>query len=91
MNTDFFACYVAPARIIRAKFGGDIYSDTAGLSADNGYDAQEFVEVCLKMAVIPHVAQNTSGQRSAAPDAIARSEAYAILQQKRKLIEQGFG
>ena len=30
MNTDFFACYVAPARIIRAKFGGDIYSDTAG-------------------------------------------------------------
>lgn len=31
MNTDFFACYVALARIIRAKFGGDTYSDTGGL------------------------------------------------------------
>jgi hypothetical protein len=43
------------------------------------------------MKVTPHVAQNTSGRRSAVPDAIARSEGYAISQQKRKLIEQGFG
>ncbi|TDF91966.1 IS5 family transposase [Paraburkholderia guartelaensis] len=41
--------------------------------------------------VTPHVAQNTSGRRSAVPDAIASSVGYAISQQKRKLIEQGFG
>ena len=39
----------------------------------------------------PHVAQNSSGRRSAVPDTIARSEGYAISQQERKLIEQGFG
>ena len=61
------------------------------LGADKGYDAQEFIEACLEMGVIPHVAQNTSGRRSAVPDAIAQSEGYAISQRKRKLIEQGFG
>lgn len=43
------------------------------------------------MNVIPHVAQNTSGRRSAVPDTIAASADYAISVQKRKLIEQGFG
>jgi IS5 family transposase len=61
------------------------------LGADKGYDAQEFIEACQEMKVTPHVAQNTSGRRSAVPDAIARSVGYAISQQKRKLIEQGFG
>ncbi|ACC72389.1 IS5-like element ISBph3 family transposase [Paraburkholderia phymatum] len=61
------------------------------LGADKGYDAQEFIEACQQMKVTPHVAQNTSGRRSAVPDAIARSVGYAISQQKRKLIEQGFG
>ena len=61
------------------------------VGADKGYDAQEFIEACLEMKVTPHVAQNTSGRRSAVPDAIARSAGYAISQQKRKLIEQGFG
>lgn len=43
------------------------------------------------MSVIPHVAQDTSGRRSAVPDTIAASAGYAISVQKRKLIEQGFG
>ncbi len=47
--------------------------------------------LCEDMGVIPHVAQNTSGRRSAVPDAIAASEGYALSQRKRKLIEQGFG
>ena len=51
----------------------------------------EFVQACQHMGVIPHVAQNTSGRRSAVPDAIAASEGYALSQRKRKLIEQGFG
>ena len=61
------------------------------LRADNGYDAREFIEALEEMNVVPHVAQNTSGRRSAVPDAIADSAGYAISQQKRKLIEQGFG
>ena len=61
------------------------------LCADKGYDAKEFVQACQDMGVIPHVAQNTSGRRSAVPHAIAVSEGYALSQRKRKLIEQGFG
>ena len=61
------------------------------LGADKGYDAQEFIEACLAMGVTPHVAQNTSGRSSAVPNAIAQTQGYAVSQQKRKLIEQGFG
>ncbi|MBK4737291.1 IS5 family transposase [Noviherbaspirillum pedocola] len=61
------------------------------LGADKGYDAREFIDTLQAMNVVPHVAQNTSGRRSAVPDAIADSDGYAISQQKRKLIEQGFG
>ena len=61
------------------------------LGADKGYDAKEFVEACLEIGVTPHVAQNTSGRRSAVPDEIAATAGYAISQNKRKLIEQGFG
>ncbi len=61
------------------------------LGADKGYDAAEFIEALQAMKVVPHVAQNTSGRRSAVPDEVAASIGYAISQQKRKLIEQGFG
>ena len=64
---------------------------TMTLGADKGYDAQEFIEALQEMKVTPHVAQNTSGRKSAVPENIARSVGYAISQQKRKLIEQGFG
>jgi transposase len=61
------------------------------LGADKGYDAAEFIAACQDMKVVPHVAQNTSGRRSAVPDAVAATEGYAISRNKRKLIEQGFG
>jgi transposase len=61
------------------------------VGADKGYDAQEFIEACVKIKVTPHVAQNTSGRSSAVPDEIAQTAGYAVSQQKRKLIEQGFG
>lgn len=64
---------------------------TLTLGADKGYDAREFIEALQEMNVLPHVAQNKSGRRSAVPDIIADSEGYAISQKKRKLIEQGFG
>ena len=81
----------AKAMIHAAKqAAGDAQAEIT-LGADKGYDAQEFIEACLEMKVTPHVAQNTSGRRSAVPDAIAQTDGYAISQQKRKLIEQGFG
>ena len=61
------------------------------LAAVKGYDATEFVEALIQMDVAPHVVQNTSGRRSAVPDSVAATEGYAISQQKRKPIEQGFG
>lgn len=61
------------------------------LGADKGYDAQEFIDALAQMQVLPHVAQNTSNRRSAVPEAVAQTDGYAISQQKRKLIEQGFG
>jgi uncharacterized Zn-binding protein involved in type VI secretion len=64
---------------------------TITLGADKGYDAKEFIEALQEMNVLPHVAQNKSGRQSAVPEGIADSEGYAISQQKRKLIEQGFG
>ena len=61
------------------------------LGADKGYETQEFIDACLATGVTPHVVQNTSGRRSAVPDVIAQTDGYAVSQQKRKLIEQGFG
>lgn len=55
------------------------------------HDAAESIEACLEMRVTPHVAQNTSGRRSEVPDEIVCGGGYAISQQKRKRIEQGFG
>lgn len=61
------------------------------LGADKGYDAKEFIDALAQLKVTPHVAQNTSGRKSAVPYAIAGTVGYGISQQKRKLIEQGFG
>jgi len=61
------------------------------LGADKGYDAAEFIEALTAMKVLPHVAQNTTNRKSAVPDSVAKSDGYVISQQKRKLIEQGFG
>ena len=61
------------------------------LGADKGYDAAEFIEALTDMRVLAHVAQNTSNRKSAVPDSIAQTAGYGVSQQKRKLIEQGFG
>lgn len=61
------------------------------LGAGKGHDAQELIDALQEMNVIPHVAQNAPGRRSALPDAIAASAGYAISLRKRKRIEQVFG
>ncbi len=61
------------------------------LGADKGYDAGEFIKALQDIQIAPHIAQNKAGRASAVSDEVAASEGYAISQQKRKRIEQGFG
>jgi hypothetical protein len=41
--------------------------------------------------VTPHIAQNTSGRRSAIDARTTRHPGYAVSQQKRKRVEEPFG
>ncbi|PPT91445.1 hypothetical protein XthCFBP4691_07420 [Xanthomonas theicola] len=59
--------------------------------ADKGDDAAALIQALDEPKLVPHVAQNTSGRRSAAADAVAASEGHARSRRKGKLIEQGVG
>jgi transposase len=61
------------------------------VAADKGYDTRDFVAGVRAMAATPHVAQHTTKRRSAIDGRTTRHPGYAISQQKRKLVEQGFG
>jgi transposase len=61
------------------------------LGADKGYDAAEFVEELRTLNVRPHVAQNTSGRRSAIDRRTTRHWGYDASQRIRKRIEEAFG
>ncbi len=61
------------------------------LGADKAYDTADFVADMRELGVTPHVAQNTSGRRSAIDGRTTRHAGYAISQQIRKRIEEVFG
>jgi transposase len=61
------------------------------LGADKAYDTQDFVNELRSMKVTPHVAQNTSGRRSAINGRTTRHGGYAVSQRLRKRIEEAFG
>jgi transposase len=61
------------------------------LGADKGYDVSDFVDALHQRGIQPHIARHTKGRRSAIDARCARSVAYAMSQQIRKRIEQGFG
>jgi transposase len=61
------------------------------VGADKGYDAAEFVMEARELGVTPHVAQNTSGRRSAIDGRTTRRPGYAASQRIRKRIEELFG
>jgi transposase len=63
------------------------------VAADKAYDTRDFVANLRGMHVTPHVAQyRESVHRGSAIDGrTTRHAGYAISQQKRKLVEQGFG
>ena len=61
------------------------------LGADKAYDIKDFVNELRSMKVTPHVAQNTSGRRSAIDGRTTRHAGYAVSQRIRKRIEEAFG
>src|ERR1044071_4795016 len=61
------------------------------LGTDRAYDAEDFVNELRAMNVTPHVAQNTSGRRSAIDGRVTRHEGYTLSQKIRKRIEEAFG
>jgi transposase len=76
------------ARVMIAAVPGGHRITVAG---DKGYDTRDFVADLRAMQVTPHVAQHTTGRRSAIDARTTRHPGYAISQHKRKLVEQGFG
>lgn len=61
------------------------------LGADKAYDSRDFVNELRSLNVTPHVAQNTSGRRSAIDGRTTRHAGYAVSQRIRKRIEEAFG
>jgi transposase len=61
------------------------------LGADKGYDSSDFAMELREQAVIPHLAQNQSGRRSAIDGRTTRHPGYAVSQRIRKRIEEVFG
>jgi transposase len=61
------------------------------LGADKGFDARDFVAELREINVTPHLAQNTSGRRSAIDGRTTRHPGYAVSQRIRKRIEEAFG
>ena len=61
------------------------------LGANKAYDAAGHVANLRRLGVTPHVAQNTSGRRSAIDGRTTRHQGYAVSQRIRKRIEEPFG
>ena len=61
------------------------------LGADKGFDARDFVAELREINVTPHLAQNTSGRRSAIDGRTTRHAGYEVSQRIRKRIEEAFG
>ena len=61
------------------------------LGADKNYDTREFVAAMRRLGVTPHVAQHTTGRRSAIDGRTTRHPGYAVSQRIHKRIEEVFG
>jgi transposase len=68
-----------------------VRSHRVTLGADKNYDTREFVAACRTRKVTPHVAQNTSGRRSAIDERTTHHDGYRVSQRIRKRVEEIFG
>ncbi len=76
----------AALRMLKRRGGG-----RATLGADRGYDTRDFVAALRERGVTPHVAQHTSGRRSAVDGRTTRHPGYARSQRRRRRVEEVFG
>jgi transposase len=60
------------------------------LGADKGYDTRECVAQLRAAGVTPHIAQHTTGRRSALDGRTIRHAGYAVSQRVRKRVEEVF-
>ncbi len=77
----------AAAMIVRHSPGAQRIT----IGGDKGFDTANFVADMRTFNVTPHIAQNTTGRRSAIDGRTTRHPGYAISQQKRKRVEEPFG
>jgi len=77
-----------PVVVEEAKARG-FHPKTVG--GDKNYDTRDCVASLRKRGVTPHVAQNTSGRRSAIDGRTTRHRGYALSQRARKRVEEIFG
>jgi hypothetical protein len=61
------------------------------VGADRGFDARDFVEDMRELGATLHVAQSTSGRRSAIEGCTTRHPGYTLSIRVRKRIEEVFG
>jgi hypothetical protein len=61
------------------------------VAADKAYDTRAFVTDCRDLGVTPHVAQNTTRQRSAIDGRTTRHPGHRTSQRIRPRIEEPFG
>src|SRR5579864_4440071 len=61
------------------------------VGADKAFDTGDFVDAMRDLNVTPHVAQHTTGRRSAIDERTTRHPGYAISQRARKRVEEIFG
>ena len=77
----------AAAMIVRHSPGAQQIT----VGADKAFDTAGFVADMRALNVTPHVAQNTTGRRSAIDGRTTRHAGYETSQQKRKRVEEPFG
>ena len=61
------------------------------LAADKAYDVRAFVADVRELGITPHIAPNTTRQRSAVDGRTTRHAGHAVSQRIRKRIEEPFG
>ena len=61
------------------------------VGGDKGDDTQEFVQDLRALQITPHVAQHTTGRRSAMDGRTTCHPGYTVSQQTRKRVEEIFG
>ncbi len=61
------------------------------VAGDKGYDTRGFIAEVRELGFTPHVAQNTTRQRSAIDASTTRHPGHAVSMRIRKRIEEPFG